>query len=111
MRKGFTLEIGRPPASGISDPLACRCLKLESQGGAALRPPAGLVLTRTFLGFFGVDEPRSLEKAIHPVVALVAGILVDVLLAAAHRNLRSPRFGPGRGIVGGELVDQCVRVE
>ena len=51
------------------------------------------------------------EDVVHAVVALVTRVLVDAVVAPLHRNLSGPGPGPGRGILDGELVQQCVRID
>src|SRR6516162_9689371 len=53
---------------------------------------------------------RSRENAGHGVVAFVAGIFVDGLVALAHRNNSGERPRPYARIIDGELVHERVGV-
>src|SRR5215475_619624 len=53
---------------------------------------------------------RSGENAGHGVVAVVAGIFVDGLVALAHRNISGERPRPYARIIDGELVHERVGV-
>src|SRR5688500_14066870 len=57
-----------------------------------------------------LNGARSTEEVGQPVVALVAGVLVERLIRLHHRNLYRPRFGPRRRIVHREFVQQRVGV-
>src|SRR5215831_2562338 len=59
-------------------------------------------------GLFG--GARSGENAGHGVVALVAGIFVDGLIALAHRNNHGERPRPYARIIDDELVHERVGV-
>src|SRR5712671_3982595 len=54
---------------------------------------------------------RSGENAGHGVVAFVAGIFVDGLVALAHRNNNGERPRPYARIIDGELVHECVGID
>src|SRR5262245_52382498 len=54
---------------------------------------------------------RSGENGGHRVVAFVAGIFVDRLVALAHRNNNGERPRPYARIIDGELVLQCVGID
>src|SRR5205807_2713487 len=56
------------------------------------------------LGRFLLLNSGSAEYGGYHRIPLVAGPLVDRPLRLRHRNLCGPRFGPGGGIFGGELV-------
>src|SRR5215467_9419585 len=72
-------------------------------------PPALTSLRRLRLrGLF--CGARSGENAGHGVVAFVAGIFVDGLVALAHRNNSGERPRPYARIIDGELVHERVGV-
>src|SRR5450631_2484864 len=65
-------------------------------------------LLRVFRRGFLVGA-RAAQDAHHRVVALVARVLVDVVVALQHRDLRGPGFRPRLRVADGELVYERIR--
>src|SRR5262245_29364428 len=77
-----------------------------TRGWRRCRWPRGGRARRPFL----LEQTRSLQDALEPVVVLVAGILEDSLWIERHRVSHGPGPGPRRWILDGVLVDQRVGI-
>src|SRR5216117_3590412 len=51
-----------------------------------------------------VHGTRAAQQVRHAVVALVAGVLVDLIVRPVQRNRRRPWLRPGGRVLGRELV-------
>src|SRR5262249_28241569 len=65
---------------------------------------------RCFLSGVLLLDARTVERAGHRLVPLVAGVLVDLIFGALHEQHRSPGFRPRQRIVDGHFVLQRLGV-
>src|SRR5262249_5886582 len=104
-REAVGVEYVRPQASPIRRPGGRRIGDVRDRSARRAR---GL---RGFLPSVLLLHARAVERAVHRLVPLVAGVLEDLILGALHEQDGGPRPRPVRWVVYGDLVFQGVGVE
>src|SRR6185295_6710446 len=99
---------GRGAAAGSARPWHAEIIATTA---ATNRTAAVLSRPRRLRALLRFHRALRLQDVGHPVVALVAGVLVDRLLDPRHRILARPRPIPRVRILDGELISNRVGID